>query len=201
MSITDKIEIVGICVSIIVGVFSFIYSHKSNKIAKEANELSKQSNVISNKSLKISEEIKNDQNEHIIIKNYNNLQIMENKNIKFIGNKCYEDYLLLIPIEINNVSSNPVSVKRPYFLEGNNGEYIYVADEELYSLEGYKQDYHFPIYLSSKESKYIDIIIGLSSAERMKFYSEKGITLNFTCTKNTYKKYFNSNNVIDNSSK
>ena len=197
MNIADIIEIIGICVSLTLGIGSFIYSHKSNKIAKEANELSKQSNLISNKSLKISEDIKNDQSEHIRIKNYNNLEIIENKNIKFIGNKCYDTYLLILPIEINNISSNPVSVKRPFFMEGRNGEYMYVGDDELYLIEGYKQEYNFPIYLKSKEVKNIDIIIGLSASDRMRFYAEKGITLSFEGTKNTYSQYFSSSNVID----
>ena len=54
--------------------------------------------------------------------------------------------------------------------------------------------------MKEKETIHIDIIIGITSADRLKFYSNNGVTLTFEGTTNNYKKYFSDTSVIDNNS-
>ena len=115
------VEIIGIGLSFVLGVISLIFAIKSNNTAKKANLISNEANNIASKSLKISQEQQNEKKENIVISLYKNIEILKtNPSIKYIGNPSWDDYLLIIPIEIKNKSSKPVSIKRPFFLWGNN---------------------------------------------------------------------------------
>ena len=200
MNVTDIIEIIGICITLIIGACSIYIALKSNKISKEAISISKESNDIASKSLKISQDVQNEQKENVEISSYSNIEILKQSPlIQYKGNPCWDDYLLIIRVEIKNKSTRPVSVKRPFFCFGKDGEYMYVADDDFYYIEGYNQYLSFPCYLKEKETKHVDIIIGISSSDRLNFYANKGITLSFEGTNGNYKKYFSSTSVIDNS--
>lgn len=192
------IEIIGIIISFILGLISLTYAIKSYNMSKKANAISKEANEIASKSLKISQDNQNEQKENIEINSYDCLKILkQNPLIQYKGNPCWNDYLLIIPVEINNKSSKPVSIKRPFFFFGKNGEYLYISDDDFYYVEGYNQEIKFPYYMKERETKHVDIIIGISSSDRLNFYSNKGITLSFEGTNNNYKKYFSSTYVVD----
>ena len=193
------IEIIGISLSFILGLISLIFAIKSYNTSKKSNTISNEANDIALKSLKIAQDVQNEQKENIEISSYKNIEILKrNSNIQFVGNISWDDYLLIIPVEIKNKSSKPVSIKRPFFFWGNEGEYFYVSDDEFYNVEGYNQKIDFPYYMKEKETIHIDIIIGISSSDRLVFYSNKGITLSFEGTNNNYKKFFATTSVIDN---
>lgn len=195
------IEIIGISLSFVLGLISLIFAIKSYNMSKKANLISNEANDIALKSLKISQDNQNEQKENIIITAYKNLEILKtNPSIQYIGNHGWDDYLLIVPVEIKNKSSKPVSIKRPFFFWGNHGDYLYVGDDEFYYIEGYNQKVNFPYYMKEKETIHIDIIIGITSSDRLKFYSNNGITLTFEGTTNNYKKYFSATSVIDNNS-
>ncbi len=196
MNITDIIEIIGICITLILGIVSICISLKSNKISKDAISISKEANDISNSSLKLSKEIKKESDEFVHIHS-SNITIKYSSDVEYLGKKCLDDLIVIIPVELRNMSTNPVALDRPSMFWGNDGEYNYLADEDFYHILNVNENDTFPIYLKPKEIRKIKIAIGFDDSDRQMFYSQRGLSFTFQGTKNQYKKYFKSSNVID----
>lgn len=198
MSITDIIELIGISITFVIGAISIFISLKSNKISKEAIKMSKEANDISASSLKLNEEIKKENDENVRIESSTNIEIKYSGEVKFTDKICYDDLIIIIPVEIRNMSTNPVTLKRPTMCWGNDGEYNYLSEDDFYKVLDLNENDDFPMYMKPKEIRNINIVLGFDDSDRQKFYSEKGLTLCFQGTKRDYKKYFKSSNAIDN---
>lgn len=205
MDVIEILELVGIAVAIFFGIVSWVNSVKANKTAEEANKISKDANALSERSIKISERMEKETKENIKIKRNSNLMLLKNdeKFVRLKSGKSYCDFLCVIPLEITNLSSMPVTLKRPTFYWGKDGEYLYLSDDEFITLESYKDEEYqnvnpFPLYFKEKETKNIFVVIEFTNSDRLVFYSNKGITLNFEATQSNYSIYINEQNVIDN---
>ena len=95
--------------------------------------MSKEANDISASGLKLNEEIKKENDENVCIVNSKSIKIKYSSEEKFLDKICYDDLIIIVPVEIKNMSMNPVTLKRPTMCWGNDGEYNYLDDGDFLS--------------------------------------------------------------------